>query len=56
MADKLTVELFVRDDKKHSVKFSTRAEGAFLDNVYVKKDQVPPGCKGVRVTVEFLTE
>lgn len=52
--DKLTVEMRDRDDKKHSVKFTTNDSLASFNNIYVNKADVPPGCKGVRVTVEFL--
>lgn len=54
MVDKLTVDMTDRDDKKHSVKFSTNVSLASFTNVYVNKTDVPPDCKGVRVTVEFL--
>lgn len=53
--DKLTVELRSKDEKKHSIKFHASEPNQAFDNLYVRKDVIPPGCVGVRVTVEFLT-
>lgn len=55
MASTVTVEMPNRDDKKNSVKFFTPELYQAFDNLYVDKKVIPAGCKGVRVTVEFLT-
>lgn len=50
----LVVTLDQSDKKKHSTKFFTVADASF-DNLYVKQDAIPANCKGIVVTVEFLT-
>lgn len=54
MANKLTVEMDVREDKKHVTKFSTNDSLASFTSIYINKNDLPKDCTGIRVTVEFL--